>query len=287
MISLTAKILILVFLFFSVFAIGLHVDLNDLSALLKKRKLLFKSIITNILLIPLFSVLLIKIVVMPPHIALAFIILGLMPGGLSAIQFASKIEGESAYVGLMSCFLTLYSIFISPFLIIFFIKENVLLNMPYLKILMFSTLFMFFPLIFGILMRVKQIKFGSSIATFSSLIGTTAFIAMIIATMDMRSIAIAAHSLKIAMMMLIFIAGSMLIGWLMGGPEKKDRTVLTIITGMRHVAIALFITMEILPTAKIIQPLTALGALMVLPNMLFTLSALFWRRQRKGDQVAG
>ncbi|MGD9108263.1 MAG: bile acid:sodium symporter [Gammaproteobacteria bacterium] len=279
MVTLTAKILAFIFAFFSMLAIGMNVKFQNISSLLEKKILLLKSLTTNIIIIPVFTALLITLIPMPPHVTLAFIILAFMPGGLSAIQFASKISGESTYAGLMTCLFTIYTLFISPLLITLFTPSNIILNFPYLNMFIILVLLILLPLFAGIFLQYKKIKIINAIGKISALIGTVAFLGMIIETFDMRGLAIKAHSIKIIIAMLIFILGSMLIGWLMGGPNKNDRKALAIVTSMRNVAIALLMAVETIPTAKVITPLIALGALMVLPNMLFTLITLIFSKK--------
>ncbi len=274
MISLTSKVLILIFLFSSMFAIGLQTDFKDFSLLLQKKLLLLKSIIANFIVVPLVGILIIKIFSFSQTVSLAFIILALTPGGLSAIQFGSKIKGESAYAGFTVLLLSLLAIFISPVLMTFFIPKSVVLAIPYLELFVFLLVFMLLPIVLGVLIHHKIALIANKLSKLFSLLGTLAFVLMIVLTLAVRKVSISAHALEIIIVMLFFIFIMMLIGWLMGGPERKTRQVLAIITSMRNVALCLVVAMETAPQAKVITPLVALGALMVFPNMLFTLFSI-------------
>jgi BASS family bile acid:Na+ symporter len=71
--------------------------------------------------------------------------------------------------------------------------------------------------------------------------------------------------------MLILILVSMLIGWVLGGPDKNDRRVLATGTSMRNAAICLLIAQKSFPDTGVDVVVIAFSALMVPPNMLFTL----------------
>jgi BASS family bile acid:Na+ symporter len=276
MISLTSKILILIFLSASMLSIGLQVHFKDFSLLLKRKLLLLKSLAANFIIVPIVGIVITMIFPLPPEVSLAFIVLALTPGGLSALQFGTKIKGESAYIGFIVLILSVLAAFISPYLISFFLPKGIVLVIPYWRMLLFLTVFLFLPMLLGILVQYRVAEFAYKISKLFAWLGTIAFVAMIIFTLETRREAISAHALQIVLIMLLFIFLTMLIGWLMGGPERKDRQALTIITSMRNVAICLVIAMETMPQAKVITPLVALSALMVFPNMLFTLFAVFW-----------
>ena len=71
--------------------------------------------------------------------------------------------------------------------------------------------------------------------------------------------------------MLILILVSMLIGWVLGGPDKNDRRVLATGTSMRNAAICLLIAQKSFPDTGVDVVVIAFSAFMVPPNMLFTL----------------
>lgn len=278
MISLTSKILILIFLSASMLSIGLQVNFKDFSLLLKRKVLLLKSLVANFIIVPVIGIVMVKIFPLPAEVGLAFVALALTPGGLSALQFGTKIKGESAYISFMVLMLSVLAAFISPYLISFFLPKGVVLVIPYCRMLLFLTVFLFLPILLGILVKYKLSEFADKMSKISALLGTVAFVAMIVLTLGVRRAAISAYMLEIILIMLLFIFFTMLIGWVMGGPKRKDRQVLTIVTSMRNVAICLVIAMETMPQAKVITPLVALSALMVFPNMLFTIFAIFRNR---------
>ena len=270
MLSLTAKILILVFLSASMLAIGLQFNIPDFTVLFKQKRLLLKSFLANFMLVPLVGIVFIHVFELSQAVSFAIIALALTPGGLSAIQFASKIKRESTYVAVIILLLSLSAAFISPLLISFFLPNNIILIVPYANILIFFILFLFMPMLLGIISKII-IKKIHLLSRFFALIGTLSFLGMIAFTFGTRRMAISAHAIYVIGIMLLFIVLTMFIGWMMGGPKKSDRQALTIMTSMRNLAICLAIAMKTMPDARTITSMVSLGALMIFPNMLFTL----------------
>jgi len=78
----------------------------------------------------------------------------------------------------------------------------------------------------------------------------------------------------------LFILLTMLIGWLMGGPKKGTRQVLASASSMRNAALALLIVTNAFPNMDYEVPVVAFSALMVLPNMVFTIIMMIWNRKQ-------
>ena len=148
MFSLFAKALSLIFIFSSMLSIGLQVDCNVFSFFIKEKILILKSIIANFIIVPIIGISIAKIFPLTPEVSLAFIALALTPGGLSAIQFGSKIKGEFVYIGFIVLTLSVLAIFISPFLITLFLPKNITLVIPYWEMLRFLGVFFIVPDVF-------------------------------------------------------------------------------------------------------------------------------------------
>ena len=133
----------------------------------------------------------------------------------------------------------------------------------------------------GMLSRYKFALASHKSSKFFALLGTIAFVTMIVITLGERQEAISTHASQIIFTMLLFIILTMFVGWFMGGPKKKTRQVLTIVTSTRNAAICLAIAMKTMPEAKLITPLIALSALMIFPNMLFTLFSAIKNRKNE------
>lgn len=271
MLAFIDKCLIIIFVFSSMLSIGTQISLDRLALVYKKKRLWVKLFIANFIIVPFIGISITKIFTLSPDISLAFIALAITPGGINAIQFGSKIPGGAIDAALMMLPLSILAILFSPLLLPYFVPVGIDLSISYGNLFLFFLLFLLAPLFIGILMHYYLSQLAKKIARIFAVLGTMAFITMIILTLGIRQLTLSSHTVDVIIIMLLFIVLTMLTGWLMGGPEKKDRQLFTIITSMRNVAICLAIVMETAPTANVITPLIALSALMVLPNMVLTL----------------
>jgi hypothetical protein len=96
------------------------------------------------------------------------------------------------------------------------------------------------------------------------------FIVVVVLLMGLRKEAMNAVGREALLYMLLFIIISMAVGWFMAGPAKEARPVLATVTGMRHIALCLLISLNTFPDPAVQTPLLAFSALMVPPSMLLT-----------------
>lgn len=113
------------------------------------------------------------------------------------------------------------------------------------------------------------------------------FVAVVLLTLGLRRQATSAIGLDGVVAMLLIILGSMMIGWLLGGPDVETRTDLATGTSMRNIPIALVIALHSLPDRQIAVTVAAFGALMVPPNMLLTLYQTFKARRSRTARRVG
>lgn len=274
------KTFLFIFIIASMLAIGMQVDAKNLAEIFYEKKLLIKSLIANFVIIPLIGLILIKVIPMKPTLEVAFILLSCAPGGLSAIQFVSKIKSELAYAGEIAFLLSTLSFFISPFIIAFFLPSGVNFAIPYFKVFWFIVLFLILPMIIGMLVYVRYKNISGKLAKPIAIIGTLAFFAFIIITLEERQVAMQALDLEILGLMTLFVLLTMVIGWLMGGPKKGTRQILASASSMRNAALALLIVTNAFPNMDYEIPVVAFSALMVLPNMILTSIMMIWNRKK-------
>jgi BASS family bile acid:Na+ symporter len=87
--------------------------------------------------------------------------------------------------------------------------------------------------------------------------------------------------------MLILIVGGLIIGWLFGGPSEVTRQVLAVNTSMRNVGLCLVIATRAFSTPDVEVAVLAFAALMVPPNMLFTLYHAVKAKRAQKSPIAG
>ena len=119
------------------------------------------------------------------------------------------------------------------------------------------------------------------------LLSVLLFVTMVLALMAARKEAIRQIGGEAVALLLLWILFSMLVGWLMGGPDTGTRQILASATSMRHVALSVVIAANTFPDpTPILAPLAAFSALMVPPSLVLTLVCLVANR-RQARKAAG
>ena len=268
----TTRILFYLFLITSMLSVGLKVKGRDVLSSLKSKDLSIQALLTNFVLIPAFGILCARIIPMKPELSMTLVMLACAPGGLSALQFLTKYKDQESihYVGGIVFMLSFLSIFISPAMMALALPREMSLTTPYAKAFMFLVVFLLAPLLLGMVVHHKASTLAPKLAKVMGFVGTLAFIAVIVMTIEMTKEAKAAIGKWGILGMLLFILFSMFVGWLMGGPRKETRPLLSTASSMRNVALCLAIAVRSFPEAGLEFPLVAFASLMIPANMVLT-----------------
>jgi BASS family bile acid:Na+ symporter len=273
-----------VFLVGSMLGLGMKVRRDEILAILKKREWLLRIFVANFLIIPALGVLAARTIHMKPENALALILLACAPGGLSALQFLTKTKDPEALAaaGGTAFFLTLLSILVSPALIAVSLPQRMSVAAPYGGAILLLAVFMLLPLVLGTLIHDMAKTTARKLAGPVSLIGTLAFVGIIIKTLALSKQVKAEVGQPALAGIILFILVSMLIGWILGGPTRETRPLLATASSMRNVALGLAIAVRSFPDAGVVTPLLAFASIMVPANLLLTLfSNMAQKRQAK------
>jgi len=272
------KTLTLIFLITTMAAIGLKVTTGELVSALRERSLMVRSLVVNMIIVPLLGLLLVKIVPMSQDAEVGILLLAAAPGGLNAIQFTSKSKSALCYAASLLFILTLLSFLLSPAIAGIMLPINTSLTLPYGKVIRFLLLYLFLPLLAGLGVHRVSKRFADMLSKPVALCGTVFFVVVVIRLMTQRKQAMASMGKTELAAMIGFIIITMIIGWLFGGPSKETRRVLATTTSMRNAALCLVIAMNCFPDTNVVVTVVAFSALMIPPNMLFTVYEIVKRR---------
>jgi len=279
------KYLNLIFLVTTMAAIGLKVTFAELIAALTHTHggLMIRSLLVNIIIAPLLGLLLVKIVPMSPDTAVGILLLAAAPGGLNAIQFTSKTDDALCYAASLLFILTLLAILFSPFIAALLLPLETPLSLPYGRVFLFLLLFLLLPLIAGLAVHRQSKRFANLLSKPVALVGTVAFVVIVLRVMAQRKEAMAALGKGEVAVMLGFIIALMIIAWLLGGPSKETRRVLATATSMRNAGLCFILAANGFPDSNVIVAVVAFSGLMIPPNMILMLYSII--RERKSVEA--
>jgi BASS family bile acid:Na+ symporter len=289
--------LVIVFLAAAMASIGMQVTTADLRAQVARRGLRWRTLLANFVVVPAIGILLARCFVDDPAMARAFVLLACTPGGLSALQFTTKAKGAAAYAGGTACLLSLLAVLVSPLILALTLPVGdsaagpmawawqamlAFVSMPAVlaRAFAFLTVFLVVPLVLGMVVKAKAERAAAVLAKVLGLLSVLVFVTMIMLLMAPRKEAMQQIGGQAVVLLLVLVLLSMLVGWLLGGPETATRQVLASATSMRNVALALAIAAT-LPDANAVMPaLIAFSALMVPPSLLLMVACLIVNRRR-------
>ncbi len=202
---------------------------------------------------------------------MAVLLLAVAPGGISAIQFTSKVRGEIAFAAAMSFLLVFVSIFLTPVIATIILPSETLEALPYLQVLVFIVLFLVFPLLVGAIVRSTSSSVADGLYKVLNVISFVSFVGAVFLSMSMKKAAAREIGVTGMAAMFLLILGSMAIGWLLGGGTKGTRRVVTSVTGVRNVALCLLMVLASFPDRDVDLALMAYVLLVIPSNLLFTL----------------
>jgi BASS family bile acid:Na+ symporter len=265
------KLLVFGFMITSMLSIGLRSGVGELRALMRSRGYLARALVANFVLVPLVGFTLAHVFPLSPEASGALMLLACVPGGLSAIHFTSEVEGKETIAEALFVALTLTAFIVSPWVVRLVIPAAAGLDFPHGRALAFLAISILAPTCAGIVLHDRAPGLAPKLSKVLSWTSFALFVAFEIATKHVRKEAIQTLGGPAVAAMALFILGSMAIGWLLGGPDRRGRQVLTSVSSMRNTVVCLVIAKYSAMGAAALTPLVAFSLLMVIPNTLFTI----------------
>ncbi|AWV88033.1 BASS family bile acid:Na+ symporter [Bradymonas sediminis] len=246
--------------------IGLSVTWAQVNGLLRDRGLVGRSLLANLLLVPLLAAGLIAVIPMPLDAQVALILLALAPGGLNVLQFSTKIDGHLAQAAALLFLLSMLSLITTP-------VGVALMPMPrdpgqliaVRNILAFLAAVLA-PMALGALVRRHTPELAEKLARPINLMSTVSFVAAMLVGSAIKKDAAEALGGSVLLVLVLFVAGTWLIGWVLGGGDGADRRLLATVTSIRNAGLVLLFGITLFPNTGVDTVVLAYALLMILPN---------------------
>lgn len=208
---------------------------------------------------------------MPANIETGFLLLAAAPGALFAINFTHKMRGSVPSAAAILFLLTVLSLLFTPPLARLLLRIDRALTLPYGRAISALLLYIALPMAFGLVINRWAHPLALKLQKPVSICAGVLFALEIIFTGALKSAAMKKVGINGLCAMLVLIIASMIIGWLLGGPDDGARRVLTVSTSLRNVALCLAIAARSFPGANVDVAVIAFSSLMFPPNAVFTM----------------
>jgi len=262
-------------------SIGLRVRGGELLDILRNRALFTRTLLANCVLVPAIGFVLVHIFPLAPDARIGILLLAAIPGTPIALQFTRMAKTRLAFAAAMIFMLSLVSIAMIP-MAIKVIPETAQRNQQPLLLLGTSiALYIALPLGAGLWAARRAPKIAPRLVLPLGVLATVVFIFLMWETRLARREAFSAirgGGSILAMLLLLLL--SMMIGWLIGGPDLESRRVLATSTGMRSVIVVLYVARYCFPGTNVYMVPVVYLSLMVPTNLLFHLAFTGWTKLR-------
>ena len=269
--SASARVLTYLFMATMMLSIGLEVTGRQVVRALADVTLMGRALAANLICVPLLGLVLVWLFPMPADAAAGVLILAAAPGAPFAVQFTSKAKDAVAFAAALLLVLTLIAVFLTPPLAGVLLRADVPLALPVGRAAKVLLPYLLSPLLLGFALQRWAPVVAAALLRPATWCAALSFPAVIVLTMAMKSAATRTLGAPALIALLLLVLGGMVVGWLLGGPDTGTRRVLATSTGMRNVAVALLVALTSFPDSDVDVAVLAFSALMVPPNLVFTI----------------
>jgi BASS family bile acid:Na+ symporter len=237
--------------------------------------LMGRALLANFVVIPILGFAIARIFDLPPDIKIGFLLLAMAPGGLLALQFARVSNGNRVFAVALLFTFCLLAILIVPALAVLFFPEDRAGKSPFAWLTVMMLLLIVLPAAVGRLLQILMPRQAPKFGLWLGRLSVVVFIIAAVAAGRYKSSAIKLMGTYGIEAITVLILVSWAVGWLLGGPDIRNRKVLAISSSMRNVGVCLPIASSYFSRTDVAIPMLAFSGLMIPMNMVFAL-AVAW-----------
>jgi predicted Na+-dependent transporter len=255
------------------FSVPLESTRGEIIQYFKDINLMGRALLANFVIIPILGFIIAHFLHLPPDFRIGFLLLAIAPGGLLALQFARVSKGNRVFAAALLLVFCLLAILITPLFVYWFFFREGAGQLPFGWLTMMLFLLIVVPLVVG---RVLQRIIPEHAPMLGLWLGRLSIVIFIIAAVTAgryKSPAIKLMGHEGIAAIVLLILGAWVVGWLMGGPEIRNRKVLAISSSMRNAGVCLPIASNYFAGTEVMVPILAFSGLMIPMNMVFSLVA--------------
>jgi len=229
----------LTFVVSSMLAVGVSLTVGQILAPLRNGKLISLALLANFVLMPLAAIAIARLLRLDEPLGVALLLLGAAAGAPFLPKLAGIAKGNLAFaVGLMVLLMVL-TVGYMPLVLPLLLKD---ISVDPTKIARSLVLLMLLPLGAGLLAKARLSGLADRIRTSLNRISSLSLTLLIVLLLmtNVRNV-IGLFGTRGILASILFLAGGVGIGWLLGGPSFGTKGVLALGTAQRNIAAALVV----------------------------------------------
>ena len=253
------------------FSVPLETTSGEIMRTFGDLNLMGRALLANFVVIPILGIVIGRFFDLPPDVRTGFFLLAMAPGGLLALQFARVSKGNRVFAVALLFVFCLLAILITPALVLLFFHKEQAGKLPFGWLILLLLLLVVLPAIVG---RVLQRLIPKTAPKLGLWLGRLSIVIFIIAAVmagRFKTPAIKLMGTNGIGAIVVLVISAWIVGWLLGGPEVRNRKVLAISSSMRNVGVCLPIASDYFAGTDVSVPMLAFSGIMIPMNMVFAL----------------
>ena len=254
------------------FSVPLETTSGEIMRTFGDLNLMGRALLANFVVIPILGIVIGRFFDLPPDVRTGFFLLAMAPGGLLALQFARVSKGNRVFAVALLFVFCLLAILITPALVLLFFHKEQAGKLPFGWLILLLLLLVVLPAIVG---RVLQRLIPKTAPKLGLWLGRLSIVIFIIAAVmagRFKTPAIKLMGTNGIGAIVVLVISAWIVGWLLGGPEVRNRKVLAISSSMRNVGVCLPIASDYFAGTDVSVPILAFSGIMIPMNMVFALA---------------
>jgi BASS family bile acid:Na+ symporter len=266
---------VLNYLFVAVYmlSVPLETTRGEILKTLGDLNLMGRALLANFVIIPIIATIIAQFFDLPPQMRTGFLLLALAPGGLLALQFARISKGNRVFAVALLFVFCLLAILVTPAVVLLFFHGEGAGKSPFGWLILMLFLLIVLPALVGRGLQRLIPEHAPKLGLWLGRLSIVIFIIAAVMAGRYRSPAIKLMGTNGIEAIVLLILCAWGVGWLMGGPEVRNRKVLAISSSMRNVGVCLPIASNYFVGTDVSIPIVAFSGLMIPMNMVFALVA--------------
>jgi BASS family bile acid:Na+ symporter len=259
------------FIVLYMFSVPLETTRGEIIGYLKDFNLMGRALLANFVVIPILGIIIAQFFDLPPDFRTGFLLLAMAPGGLLALQFARVSKGNRVFAVALLLVFCLLAILITPLFVYLFFSKEGSGRLPFGWLTMMLLLLIVVPLVVGRMLQKIIPEQAPKLGLWLGRLSIVIFIIAAVMAGKYKSPAIKLMGTNGIAAIVLLILGAWVVGWLLGGPEIRNRKVLAIASSMRNAGVCLPIASNYFAGTEVTVPILAFSGLMIPMNMVFAL----------------
>jgi BASS family bile acid:Na+ symporter len=252
-------------------SVTLETTRGEIVTMFKETRRMGLALLANLVIVPLLAFFLVRLLDLRPDIRIGIMMLALSPGGLFALQFARVSKGNRVFAVALLLVLSLLAVLTTPLLTYWFFPERSAEGRLLAWLVLLFLLLVAIPLSAGRLLQRLIPELAPKLGRLLGLLSIVIFIIAALMSGRFKAPAIKALGADGIAAIILLTVVCWVVGWVLAGPEIRNRKVLAISTAMRNFGVCFPIAVHYFPGTEVLAPILAFSGISIPMNMVFAL----------------